>query len=181
LTGPRIAPGARRDVGFLNWGVGRAAGRVARTEPPNLFMTLARHRGLFRGWLWFAGRMMPSGKLPRRETELVILRVAHLRGCQYELDHHTRLGKQAGLDDADLRRVADGPEAEGWTPREAAILTAVDELHRSGDVGDATWETLRQHLDDRRLIELVFLVGHYEMLATTIATLRIEPDMPRRR
>ena len=69
----------------------------AGTSPPNLFLTLGRHRKLFRGWLRFAGRLMPGGKLPRRETELVILRVAHLRSCQYEFDHHVHLGRRAGL------------------------------------------------------------------------------------
>lgn len=178
MSGPRIAPGARRDVGALNWGIARIAGRVMRTRPPNLFTTLGRHRGLFRGWLWFAGRLMPNGKLPRRDTELVILRVAHLRDCRYELDHHLRLGRRAGLEDADLERVAEGPGAPGWAPREKAMLTAVDELHATGDLSDATWDALRGHLDERRLIELVLLAGHYEMLASAIAALRIEPDRP---
>ena len=59
-------------------------------------MTLGRHRPLFRGWLRFAGRLMPGGKLPRRETEMVILRVAHLRQCAYEFEHHARLARRAG-------------------------------------------------------------------------------------
>ena len=60
-------------------------------RPPNIFTTLARHHGLFRRWLWFAGALMPGGKLPRIETELVILRVAHNTGCDYEWGHHERL------------------------------------------------------------------------------------------
>jgi alkylhydroperoxidase family enzyme len=152
------------------------AGRVIGTNPPNLFTTLGRHGPLFRGWLMFAGRLMPRGKLPRRETELVILRVAHLRGSTYEWEHHVKLGRRAGVGQADLERVQEGPAAAGWPEREAAILTAADELVADGDLGDVTWERLRGHLDDRELIELVMLVGHYEMIATTIATLRIQPD-----
>jgi AhpD family alkylhydroperoxidase len=173
---PRIAPGARRDVGWPTWLLARAAGIVARTQPPNLFLTLGRHRRLFRGWLRFAGRLMPRGRLPRRDTELAILRVAHLRHCRYEFEHHVRIGRRSGVADADIRRVLDGPEAEGWTPREAAILAAVDELHAEGDVREETWDRLRTHLDDNDLIELVLLVGHYEMLATTIIALGIQPD-----
>ena len=123
---------------------------------------------------------MPRGKLPRRDTELVILRVAHLRSCAYEWEHHVRLGRRAGLSAEEVQRVTAGPDA-GWGPREAALLTAVDELHRDRDVADATWERLREHLEDRHLIELVLLAGHYEMLATAIRTLRIEPDRPRKR
>lgn len=174
---PRIAPGAGpRDVGAFAWGVGRVAGRVAGTNPPNLFLTLGRHPKLFRGWLRFAGRLMPGGVLPRRDTELVILRVAHLRDCAYEFDHHVRLGRRAGLDGVDIDRVRAGPLADGWSARERTLLEATDELHRDGDLGDTTWDALRGLLAERELIELVFLVGHYEMLATALRTLRVQPD-----
>jgi AhpD family alkylhydroperoxidase len=176
VTAPRIAPGGRREVGLFTWGFGKVAGRVSKTEPPNLFMTLGRHRGLFRGWLWFAGRLMPGGKLPRHDTELVILRVAHLRQCAYEFEHHVRLGRRAGIGKDDVQRIIEGPAAAGWPARERALLTAVDQLHDAGDLTDEAWADLEQHLDERRLIELVFLVGHYEMLATAINTLRIQPD-----
>ena len=176
---PRIPPATRLgDLGPFAWGFGRVAGRVAKTNPPNLFMTLGRHPRLFRGWLRFAARLMPGGTLPRRDTELVILRVAHLRSCDYEFDHHVRLGRRAGVVPADVERVLAGPAAHGWTPRERALLEAVDELHVSGDLTDAAWAKLEQHLDDRGLIELVLLVGHYEMLATALITLRVQPDVP---
>lgn len=177
---PRIAPGGRRDVGLLAWALAHASGRVTGTTPPNLFLTLGRHRRLFRGWLRFAGRLMPGGTLPRRETELVILRVATLTGCDYELAHHAALGRRAGVTAADLARVREGPGADGWSARERALLAAVDALHHDRDLDDAAWEDLRTHLDDPGLIELLLLVGHYEMLATAITTLRIPLDRPRR-
>ena len=179
MTAARISPGGRREVGAFAWALSHAGGKVARTEPMKLFLTLGRHRKLFRGWLRFAGRLMPRGSLPRRDTELVILRVAHLRSCRYEHDHHVALGRRAGLDDDDLRRVAEGPGAAGWSERERTLLTAVDELHLTQDVSDESWAALRRFLDDRRLIELVMLVGHYEMLATAIGVLRIQPDARR--
>ena len=177
----RIAPGDRSDVGWFAWIVTRVAGRAIGTEPPHLFLTLGRHRRLFRAWLHFAGRLMPGGVLPRRETELAILRVAHLRSCRYEFEHPVRVGRRAGLVAADVDRVTHGPEAAGWSPRERALLAAVDRLHADRDLDDPAWDALREHLDEREAIELCMLAGHYEMLATTIATLRIEPDRPRRR
>lgn len=181
MTAARIAPGGRREVGLFAWGFSHAAGRVAGTAPPNLFLTLGRNRKLFRGWLRFAGRLMPRGSLPRRETELVILRVAHLASCRYEFDHHVRLGRRAGLGHDDFARVMQGPQADGWSARDRALLTAVDGLHDTRDLDDPAWETLRGHLDEREAIELCLLVGHYEMLAMAIAALRIQPDRARGR
>lgn len=181
MSSPRIPPGRRSDVGWLNWGIARLVGRVSGTGPPNLFLTLGRRRRLFRGWLRFAGRMMPGGTLARRDTELVILRVAHLRDCRYEFEHHVKLGRKAGLSDADIERVAAGPDVDGWSQKQLAILRAVDEWHVDQDLTDGTWNALREHLDDPRIIELCMLVGHYEMLATFIKTFRIElEDSPAR-
>ena len=163
-------------MGLAAWAISRVAGRVAGTGPPNLFLTLGRHRKLFRGWLRFAGRLMPGGLLPRRESELVILRVAHLRECEYEWHHHVKLGRRAGIGKPELERIQAGPAADGWSAREAAMLTAVDELHASQDLSDETWTALRAHLDDRESIELVLLASHYEMLATAIGVLRLETD-----
>lgn len=179
MTAPRIAPGSLREAGPFAWGFSQLAGLVTRTNPPRLFLTMGRQPKLFRGWLRFAGRLMPGGTLPRRETELVILRVAHLRHCEYEYRHHVALSRRAGVTPADIERVQVGSSAEGWTARERAVLAAVEMLHEKHDVDDATWDALREHLDEVKVIELLLLVGHYEMLATFINTLRIRPDAHR--
>ena len=178
---PRIAPGGLRDVGPVAWVVAQVSGRVTGTTPPNVFLVLGRNRRLFRGWLRFASKLMPGGRLPRADSELVIVRVAHLAECPYELEQHRRLARRAGLSDADVDRALAGPEAPGWTPRQAVLLRAVDELHHDRDLTDATWAALREHLDEPALLELVLLAGHYEMLATALTTLRVPPDRPRGR
>ena len=175
----RIAPAGRREAGLFAWGFAHAAGLVARTNAPHLFLTMGRQHKLFRGWLRFAGRLMPGGTLPRRETELIILRVAHLRGCAYEFDHHVRLGRRAGVTATDVSRVQAGTDADGWSARERVLLRAVDALHHDQDLDEELWTNLREHLDEPSAIEFLLLVGHYEMLATFLLTLRIEPDRPR--
>ena len=179
-TTPRITPGGRGQVGIVNHAIARGLGLASGTEPPHLFLTMGRAKGLFRGWLHFASRLMPFGKLPRRDTELLILRVAHLRACTYEFEHHVHLGKRAGVDADDVERVIAGPGADGWSPRERALLAAADQLVAAGDLDDATWDDLRVHLDERAAVELLLLVGHYVMLASFITTLRIQPDRRRR-
>jgi alkylhydroperoxidase family enzyme len=175
----RVTPGRTRDTGLLVQGFARLAGRVTGTEPPAVFLTLGRHRRLFWGWLLFAGALMPGGRLTRRDTELVILRVATLCGSDYELAQHRRLGRKAGLSATEIDRVALGPEDPAWSAGERLLLQVTDELHATADLSDATWARLRAAYDERRCIELVMLVGHYRMLATTLTTLRIRPDRPR--
>jgi len=173
---PRIEPGRLRELGPVNWVVWQALSRAAGTPDAHLFSTLGRTGGLFRGWLHFSGRLMPGGKLRRYETELVILRVAHLRECEYETDHHIRLGKRAGVTQEILDRLREGPQAPGWSDKERALLTAVDQLVRTRLIDDATWSALADHYDEPRLIEIVLLTNQYEGLASTITTLRIQTD-----
>jgi len=175
---PRIEPGTRRHLGLVNTGIARVLGIATGGRPPHIFTTLGRHRGLFRRWLWFAGALMPGGKLARRDSELAILRVAHNTGCEYEWSHHERIGRQAGLSEAEIARVREGASAAGWSEREATLLNAVDELLADRCIGDALWARLSDQLDEVELIEICMLVGHYEMLAMTLNSLAVEPDPP---
>jgi alkylhydroperoxidase family enzyme len=55
----------------------------------------------------------------------------------------------------------------------------VEELHHHRDITDRTWTELREHLTEPAAVELCMLVGHYELLATTITALRIPLDKPK--
>ncbi|TWG97200.1 alkylhydroperoxidase family enzyme [Nocardioides sp. J9] len=181
---PRIRPGGWRDVGPFVALFARVAGRVQGTEPPAVFLTLGRHRRLFWGWLHFAGRLMPGGRLSRRESELVILRVASRRGSAYELTQHRRLGRRAGLGADEVAAIeanetGAGGAGETFSARELLLLRATDELLAEDDLSDELWAELGAHFDDRERIEVLLLVGHYAMLATALHTLRVRPDRPR--
>ena len=175
---PRVTPGSRAEIGVVNVALSALLGRAAGSGPPHVFTTLARHRRLFRAWLRFAGRLMPFGTLPRRDTELVILRVSVNCGNDYEWGHHVALGRRAGLSPEQIERVGEGPEAPGWSARERTLLRAVDELARDHVVADETWAELRGTYSERQLIELCLLAGHYEMLAGTLNSLGVRPERP---
>src|SRR5690606_36656564 len=121
-------------------------------------------------------KLMPGGRLSRHESELVILRVAHLRACEYETDHHIRLGRRAGVTPEILDRIRTGPADPAWSDRHRALLAAVDQLVTTRDIDDANWSALAAHYDERRLIEIVLLINQYEGLAATITALRIRRD-----
>lgn len=176
-AGPaRVAPGTLRQTGVPVWAFSRLAGRVTRTGPPRIFTTLGRNRRLFWGWLLFAGALMPGGRLPRQDTELMILRVAAVRESPYEFGHHAKLALRVGLSQAEVDRTRLGPTAAGWSARQQLLLRVTDTLLEQRDLDDALWAELRGLLDERTCIEVLMLVGHYDMLATTLNTLRVQPE-----
>jgi alkylhydroperoxidase family enzyme len=175
---PRIAPGGVSDIGRINALIASVIGKTMGTvHPPRLFTTLARHRKLYWPWLRFAGALMPRGSLPRADSELVILRVAHNCHSEYEWRHHERIGPTTGLTAAQVDAARDpGGAGELFSERQLLLLRAADELHEQREISDELWEQLRAQLSDVQLIELCMLVGHYEMLAMTLNSLRVRPD-----
>jgi 4-carboxymuconolactone decarboxylase len=183
MTEPRIKPGGRAEIGTINFVFSRIAGRVTKTGPPNIFTTLGKNPRLMRRWLFFAGALMPGGKLPRIDTELVILRVAHVRGCEYELQHHRGMARNQGLDDDLQAAIFAWPETlerveARLTVRQQALLAATDEFLLQRTVTDDTWRQLATHLDRRQLIEFCLLASQYDGLAATMSALAIPLDRP---
>lgn len=172
---PRIAPGGRKELGWINYGFSTLAGRVIGGQRPHVFTTLGRQRRLFRAWLHFSGRLMPGGTLPRHESELIILRIATLRDCEYERRHHLRLGHRAGVTEGQIEHLAD-LSWPGWSPRQLALLGAATQLVETKYIDDDGWATLRQHLDEATTIEFLLLCGQYDSLATTLLTLKVQPE-----
>jgi AhpD family alkylhydroperoxidase len=187
VTGPsrpgRIPSSTRlRDLGLINWVAARVMARTVRAPEMHLFTTLGRHRRLLWSWMPYSGALL-RGRLPRADAELVILRVGNVRGCEYELQHHRRMAREAGLD-ADTQAAifawpdgADGA-AHPLSARQVALLRATDEFLRDRTVTAATWQQLAGHLDQRQLIEFCLLASQYDGLAATITTLDIPLDNP---
>lgn len=174
----RIPPGGRRELGLINWTISRIAARKVRAPHMHLFETLGQHKMLFWTFLPYAGQLLNKGKLPKTETELIILRVGHLRGSQYELQQHRRLGRSRGVDDALQEMIFEGPQASGLTDRQRALLQAVDEFIIDRDLTDETYAALSTYLTREQIIEFCALAGHYDTIAGILATLRVPMDFP---
>jgi alkylhydroperoxidase family enzyme len=142
----------------------------------NIFPTFARHPDLFRAWLPFGGFLLTAGKLSGRDRELLILRTAVRTESSYEWGQHVRISLDGGIEREAIDRVLEGPDAEGWTPHETALLRAADELHDASRISDSTWETLSETYDDEQLMEATMVVGHYHMVAFALNSFGVELD-----
>ncbi|MEU6589997.1 carboxymuconolactone decarboxylase family protein [Streptomyces sp. NPDC046881] len=139
--------------------------RDADGRLPHVFTTLVRHPGLFRHFLPFGTHLLRHGRLAGRTRELLILRTARNTRAAYEWGRHVPLARAAGVTDEEIRRVGAGPDAPGWTPADALLLRAADELHREARLSAATWSALAADHDEAQLIEITMLVGQYHMVA----------------
>jgi alkylhydroperoxidase family enzyme len=153
----------------------------SRPKGLNALGLLAHHPALTTAYHHFNGHVLFASTLSPRQRELLVLRVAVLRDATYEWGQHAVLAGDAGISDAEVERIKVGSEAEGWSPLEAALLTAADELVRAARIGDATWLALAGELDTQQLMDVVFTVGAYDLLAMAFRTFDVELDDDLRR
>jgi len=106
----------------------------------------------------------------------VILRTGHRCRAAYEWGQHVPIAKAAGLTDAEIERIPRGPDAEGWSDLDRALLRASDELHEDQFVSDATYAELASHYDTQQLMDLVFAVGQYHLVSMALNTFGVQPE-----
>jgi alkylhydroperoxidase family enzyme len=151
-----------------------------RGRPLNIFLTLAKHEPLFTAFGQLGGYLLGRhATIPRRERELVILRVGWRSGSDYEFGQHTVIGKQVGLTDDEVTRLASDC-VDGWSDEDAALLAMADELCANNEVSDSTWARLANRWSEQQLLELLILAGFYRLVSGFLRSVRVqrEPGTP---
>lgn len=150
--------------------------RDDRPKGLNILGLLARHPELARAYHSFNGHVLFATSLSLRQRELLVLRVAAVRDAEYEWLQHKVIGLDIGMTEEEIARVAAGPDAPAWAPAEAALLRAVDQLLGDARIHDETYAELAAGLSDRQLLDLVFTVGAYDLLAMAMRTFGVDVD-----
>jgi 4-carboxymuconolactone decarboxylase len=140
----------------------------------NIYATVARHPKLAKRWLVFGSHVLGKSTLSARDRELVILRTGHLCKSAYEWGQHVRIGKAAGISDAEIERIMAGPDAPGWAPFDAVLLRAADELHADSCISDATWQALAERYSEQQLLDLIFAIGQYTLVCMALNSLGVQ-------
>lgn len=174
LAGPRIAPVSDAELDSAQRQL------VARFfpdgRPDNGFRTLVRVPPLAEGIQPYTVYLSEASTLTPRHRELLVLRAAWLYGNQPLWATHAPRARAAGLTDAEVRRIAEGPNAAGWSGFEATLLSMADQLVRNVSITDATWKALSASYDLFHLMDAVETVNHFVVLSLLYNTLGVQPD-----
>ncbi|MFW9784568.1 MAG: carboxymuconolactone decarboxylase family protein [Candidatus Heimdallarchaeota archaeon] len=142
----------------------------------HIMATMMRYRRLRLKWLLIASHVTYDSLLPPRDKEILILRNAWLCGSEYEWDHHVLVGRQVGLTNEEIEQIKLGPEAQGWSNFDKKLLKAVDELYTNRDLTDSTWNLLSENYNTKQMMDLIFVVGAYNMLAMFMKSIGFETE-----
>ena len=157
-----------------------AVSLLGETRPLNIFLTLAKNEDLFTSFLSLGSYLLSrKGAIPRREREIVILRIGWRSGSDYEFGQHTLIGLHVGLTVEEIGRLAtDG--VDGWAAPDAALVAMCDDLCRDNVVSDGTWGRLAERWSEPQLLELLVLAGFYRLVSGFLRSVGVqrEPGTP---
>jgi len=148
--------------------------KITKGPVTNIMATLANYSKLYKRWRVFGNHVLFKSSLPPREREILILRIGWLCQAEYEWGQHVIIGKQAGLNDEEIIRIIEGPNADGWDVFDATLVRAVDELYIDSFISDATWQKIAVKYNKHQLIDLVFTVGQYNLVSMALNTLGVQ-------
>jgi len=142
----------------------------------NVFVTFVRNPPGDRLRGGVTGHILNSTTLAVRQRELLLMRIGVLCRSEYEWAAHSRLGRRAGMTDADVDRIVAGPDSASGDPIEVAMLRATDELYRDDVISESTWATLARTLNTKQLLDLLVAVGGYRGVSMAINSAGVQLD-----
>ncbi|MFD2472526.1 carboxymuconolactone decarboxylase family protein [Amycolatopsis silviterrae] len=152
--------------------------KLAKLGADTVIQVLARAPEVMQASGTLGAYLLSQGKLHPRIRELAILRVALRCDAPYEWANHAPAALGGGATEAEIAALSD-PDAV-WPSEDDAVLRAVDELCANVFVSDETWADLAATRDHAEIIEILFLVGYYRMMAGFLnsAGVPMKPGQP---
>ena len=89
---------------------------------------------------------------------------------------HVVLGGDAGLSDDEIAAIAEGPTPRAGPPSMPPCCAPSTSCSPTPRSRDATWAALADELDVHQLMDLVFTVGAYDLLAMAFRSFGVELD-----
>lgn len=140
----------------------------------NVYRVMAHHPDLLVAWSSLRDHLVMKNQLGPALSEVVILRVGHRLGSEYERAHHIVRGRACGLTDARIRDILSGGQPADDVDR--LLTRSVDELIDDKRLTQSTLEALTGKFGKTAALDLMALVGFYSTLAYLLETFRVPID-----
>ena len=145
----------------------------------NVYRALANAEKVFTGWMLAGRAALTSSVLPLRLRELVILRIAFLMDCPYELGQHRDVARAAGVTEDEIHAVTSGTHwhATGYfTATEQLVLQLTSELLTTQRLGAPLLNQVHEALGSEATTEMLMVVNRWSGLALMLNALDVDLD-----
>jgi 4-carboxymuconolactone decarboxylase len=108
--------------------------------------------------------------LPAKLSELACLLVTRHWTSQFPFSVHHKAAAQAGLSEATIAAIAEGKRPASMAKDEAVVYDFVTGFLKTTQITDANFAAAKNLLGERNLVELLGVVGYYEIVAMVLNT-----------
>jgi alkylhydroperoxidase family enzyme len=175
-TPPRIAPVPREgwsDQIRQFFAIMEGAQTLEHGTRFNAQAVMANHPELATSWATYNKFLARDLDLPDRLREIAILRTVWNLQAGYEWYQHRIIGRRCGLSEAELEALSKEKGAGEWGEAERLVIRAADEICANAEASAETIAGLLGHFGKRQLLEILWVIGSYGMLAWIFNSLRI--------
>lgn len=157
----------------------RAAETLKRT-PINVLRMVSHSEEGLRAFSGMGNAILGKSTLDQVLKELAILRVGNLVGAKYEIHHHERIAKRAGMSEAQLEGSRKGAGVAGLSDDDKLVIAFCEEYNEKG-VSEATFEKAKARFSHAELVDLALACGYYGLVSRFLNTfgVDIEESVPK--
>jgi len=145
---------------------GQWTGGIFKDADKNpVLRTFAHHPDLANAFSPLNIHLLSANSLPVKLRQIAIMRVAWITGATYMWSSHLNTSKSCGLSDDFYGPVQRGADDPYFSDLERAVIRAAEDLVREQKISDANWQVLRAEWSEKQLLDFMFTVGCYTMVA----------------
>lgn len=127
---------------------------------PETYAISARHKPTFVGQSLFELTLERAKRVDHQLKELATLKAASMVGCEFCLDIGSFLATESGIPEQQLRDLPFHAESSAFSDLEKLVLDYAAAMTRTPEeVDDALFARLREHFDERQMIELTAIIA----------------------
>ena len=139
-----------------------------RKGAPGPFKAMLRSPGLMRHAHKLGAYVRFESIIPPRLNELAILLTARKWTAQFEWFAHSRLAREAGLDEDIIAAIREGRRPAAMQDDEAAVHDFTHAMLHTGSVDDGLHEAVKRLFGERGVIDLVGAIGYYSLVSMVL-------------
>lgn len=134
---------------------------------------LLRSIPLATGWNGLLGRVRAEFTLSLEYREMIMLRVAHLNGADFEWNVHHPAYLDAGGTETKAQKLREPDIAETFSEEERSLLELTDQSTLDVNVDGAVVEAVKELFGEEQTVEATATVAAYNMVSRFLVALAI--------
>ena len=146
---------------FAQW-----TGGIFRNADKNpVLRTFAHHPELANAFSPLNIHLLSTNTLPVKERQIAIMRTAWITGATYMWSSHLQTSVSCGLSPEMYGPIQRGADDPYFTDFERTVIRATEDLVHDRKVSSENWEALKVQWNEKQLLDFLFTVGCYVMVA----------------